>query len=86
MRRLTDWLDLSDNAHAAAEAIGNAGPHISPTERELIGYCLDDDGGTGKAYHSSSTLRLYAKGLVEIADWLDERAALAQQEKAGTDG
>ena len=82
--KLSDWLDLSDEAHAACEAIGNAGPTLNVKDKLLKGYCLDDDRcGVGKAYHSADTLRLYAKGMVEIADWLDRRAALAEEERNG---
>jgi hypothetical protein len=77
MSAVPDWLDLSDDGHAAAEAIGNAGPTLRIEDRTLKGYCLDDDGSAGKAYHSSDDLRRYAKGLAEIADWLEARKAEA---------
>jgi len=73
MSELLDWLDLSDDAHAASEAIGNARPTIRVEDKTLKGYCLDDDGSTGKVYHSADDIRRYAKGLAEIADWLDAR-------------
>ena len=74
--KLTDWLDLSDEAHEAAQAIGNAGPTVNVQDKQLKGYVFDADGGGGKEYYSAATLRLYAKGLAEIADWLDRRALL----------
>ncbi len=72
---MKDWLDLSDDAHAASDALNNAGPTTRVGDRLLKGLCIDDDdSGIGKAYHSADDLRRYAIGLVEIADWLDARA------------
>lgn len=73
MSELPDWNDLSLNAHAAAEMLGHASPHLSPKVAELIAYRLDDEGGSYKAYCSPADLKRYAAGLLEIADWLEAR-------------
>lgn len=81
---MTEWLDLSNEAHAAAEALNNAGPAGFVSDRLLKGRCLDEDGeGIGEAYHSADDLRRYAAGMIEIADWLDARAGVEVREIAG---
>jgi len=64
------WKELSTNALETMEGLGNFGPTVRPELREVKGYV---DGG--KCYYSSSDLRDVARGCIEVADWLDKRAA-----------
>lgn len=69
------WDELSDNAREFMRDLGNFGPTTNVGYREVKGYMLDPDGDAGKVYYNSSDLRQMALAAVEVADWLDERAA-----------
>lgn len=64
------WEQLSAQAHEAMKALGEAGPTVHVQHREVKGYV---DGG--KAYFDAQDLRNLAMGMIEVANWLDERAA-----------
>lgn len=64
------WDQLSTLAQDAMRLLGEAGPTVHPQNREVKGFVEGD-----KAYFSSDDLRALAKGMTEVADWLDERAA-----------
>lgn len=70
---MKEWRQLSPEAKTAAAALGNIGPTIDPSKREVKGF-----DGEGKFYLDANDLRDMATGLNEIADWLDERAAEPQ--------
>ncbi len=77
-----EWInDLSKNALETMEELGNFGPTVHAKYREVKGYKMDaNDGECGKCYYNSTDLRNIAAGCIEVADWLDKRAALAEQE------
>ncbi len=65
------WDQISTLGQDAMKLLGEAGPTVHPQNREVKGYV---EGG--KAYFSSDDLRAIAKGMNEVADWLDERATV----------
>lgn len=69
------WDELSDNARYFMRDLGNFGPTFHAENREVKGYMLDPEGDAGKVYYTSNDLRQMASAAVEVADWLDERAA-----------
>lgn len=70
------WDDLmnSENARTAMFELGNCGPTARARDREVKGYSLNEDGDTASFYRDSNDLRSMARGLHEVADWLDDRA------------
>ena len=68
------WEQLSAQAHESMKALGEAGPTVHVEHREVKGYI---DGG--KAYFDAQDLRNLAMGMIEVANWLDERATAADK-------
>ena len=79
-----EWINsISLNAKAVMDALGNFGPTVNAKDKQVKGYTMDSDTGEcGKAYYTSDELRLIASGCTEVADWLDKRAAWAEQDGA----
>ena len=69
------WDELSENAKCEMLNLGNFGPTVHAANREVKGYMLDPDGEAVNAYYTSDDLRQLASACVEVAEWLDERAA-----------
>lgn len=65
--------ELSPAALKTLEWLGNYGPTSNPSLKQIKGYMHDLDGGV-KTYINSDALREIAMHLVEVADWLDNRA------------
>lgn len=70
-----NWDDLSESARKVMRELGNFSPTFHQSEKLVKGYTLDDEGDPGKRYYSSAYLRQIAEACVEVADWLDSRAA-----------
>ncbi len=62
------------------EFLGRFHPTVKETDCTIKGYMHDEEGG-GKVYLCSPDLRALAEDLISIAQWLDERATEAEQEK-----
>ena len=72
-----NWDDLSDEARAVMEELGNLSPTVNVQYKEVKGYTLDSESGEGgKTYWSSDDLRTTARACDEVAAWLDKRAEL----------
>lgn len=74
-----DWVNLSLNAKAVMNALGNFGATVNVNERMVKGYTMDaNTGECGKEYYTSFDLRQIASGCTEVADWLDKRAEVGE--------
>jgi hypothetical protein len=69
------WSDVSDEARITMKELGDFVPTIREDQREIKGY-ID-----GKCYYTSDELRRMAIHFIEVADWLDKRAAIAECKK-----
>ncbi len=58
----------------AMKVLGNAGPTVNASDKQVKGGYVDDEGGWCKAYYSSSDLVRLSEGMLEMAKWLDSRA------------
>ena len=67
---------ISKEAESTLELIGDFGPTVHAEDRRIKGWVHSEDGGRDKHYLDADQLREMAKHLVEVADWLDKRAAL----------
>ena len=63
-----------ENAREAMQLLGDCGPTGNVGNREVKGSCRNDEGGGESFYMSSEDLRRTARGLHQVADWLDDRA------------
>lgn len=81
---LAEWEKLSSNAHDVMKDLGDFGPTVHAYAREVKGYIRCEDGEDGRTYYDSNDLRRIAEGCLEVACWLDLRAAKAEQPKAPT--
>lgn len=72
-----EWInEVSESARDVMDDLGNFGPTVHALNREVKGYTMDSDTGEcGKCYYNSNDLRRIAAGCIEVADWLDKRAA-----------
>ena len=79
-----EWINgVSLNAKEVMDTLGNFGPTVNARQKQVKGYTMDSDTGEcGNVYYSSDELRLIASGCTEVADWLDKRAAWAEQDGA----
>lgn len=68
--------DISTGAKETMKFLGSFGPTVHAHLREMKGYMLDNDSGSGsgKVYLDANDLREIAAGCIEVADWLDKRA------------
>lgn len=71
------WADLSLGARSWMEQLGDFLPTIHAANREVKGWLFDADteSNVRKTYWHSRDLRMIALACVEVADWLDRRAA-----------
>ena len=67
------WQELmkSENARNAMRDLGNCAPTDKRTDKEVKGRYVDDFGESDSFYMKSDELRQMARGLHEVADWLD---------------
>ena len=72
--------EFTEREQETLEFLGRFGPTSNPLLCELKGWMADDDGG-GKVYLRSPDLRAIAEDLNSIAQWLDERATEAEEQK-----
>lgn len=78
---MANWEDISASARDVMKALGNFGPTVHASAREVKGYTYEDGEG-GKQYLSSDDLRRIAAACEEVAEWLDKRA----EREVGGDG
>lgn len=69
--------DISNLAKANMKFLGNFSPAVRPELKEIKGYMYDDEDCCGKVYLDSGELRELAAACIEVADWLDKRAAIS---------
>lgn len=74
MKTWDELMKESRNAREAMRDLGDCGPTARVTDKEVKGYCRNEDGDGTSFYMSSEDLRSIARGMHEVADWLDERA------------
>ena len=77
--------EVSEGSRAWMRTLGNFGPTVNPIYREVTGYMLGDSAEAEKTYYDSGELRELAAACIEVADWLDKRAELAQSKRGGGD-
>lgn len=77
-REFCEWQKLPTNALDVMKELGNFGPTVNAMQREVKGYMLDDEGDGVSRYWTSDDLRNIANVCNEVADWLDQRAAIEQ--------
>jgi hypothetical protein len=68
-----DWPGVSQSALEAAGVLGDLVPTVHPQKKEAKGWVRDEEG-TGKVYYTSEDLRTVARGCMELAQFLDDRA------------
>ncbi|MBQ0917499.1 hypothetical protein KBW71_03520 [Hydrogenophaga aromaticivorans] len=71
------WEDVSEAAREVMKDMGNFSPTVNAKHKMVKGYMHDDEGG-GKVYLDSGDLRTIAAGCIEVADWLEKRAAFTE--------
>jgi len=70
-----NWNDVSADARDAMAFLGDFGPTISIADRQIKGWKDTAEDGSHKVYLDSAELRKMAAHFIEVADWLDKRAA-----------
>lgn len=68
------WGSISENAKNTMSNLGSFGPTTKSNEKLIKGYMVDEDGERGKIYFDSDDLRRMAAGMIEVAEWLENRA------------
>lgn len=76
-----EWEDVSEAARQTMKELGFFSPTVRVELREVKGYGQWGDDEPGKVYLSAADLRSMAVHMVEVADWLDKRAASEQEMK-----
>lgn len=71
--------EVSESARGWMRTLGNFSPVVNPDYREVKGSMLGEYGDAEKTYFDSKELRELAAACNEVADWLDERAAAAEE-------
>lgn len=71
--------EVSESARGWMRTLGHFAPTVNPDHREVKGSMLGEYGDAEKTYFSSSELRELAAACSEVADWLDKRAAAAEE-------
>ena len=66
--------DLSITAKQHLSFLGNFGPTTVTANREVKGQLVDEDNCGCTTYLNSTELRDVAVSLLEVAQWLDDRA------------
>ena len=76
---LKPWGQMSPDALDVMRELGNFGPTV---RNEVKGYMWDDEScGNVKTYFDADDRRRIAAACTEVADWLEQRAARAQEPK-----
>lgn len=70
-----EWEDVSTQARSVMKELGNFGPTVNILDRYVKGYTIGAGGESARTYYDSNDLRVIAASCVEVADWLDKRAA-----------
>lgn len=68
------WDDLSSLTKTWMKLLGNFGPTVKASQKQLKGYMCDDNGESVKTYLDAGELRELAKACTDAADWLEARA------------
>ena len=75
--------EFTEREQETLEFLGNFNPTVKETDCAIKGYMATGDyKDITKTYLRSPDLRNLAQDLESIAQWLDERATLAEQAKA----
>ena len=75
------WKDVSEKSRDWMVELGAFHPIRDPKEAAVKGWLLDYNvSGSASANLSSTDLREIATACIEVADWLDKRAAEAKGE------
>ena len=72
--------EVSESSRGWMRALGNFTPTVNPMHREVKGSMLGEYGDAEKTYFDSKELRELAAACLEVAGWLDRRAAGGQDE------
>ena len=71
--------EVSESARGWMRTLGHFAPTVNPDHRDVKGSMLGEYGDAEKTYFSSSELRELAAACLEVAGWLDKRAAGEQK-------
>lgn len=74
---MTQWDEVSGEARETMRFLGYFKPTVNPANKEVKGWIEEE----GKTYLNSTELREMAVHFVEVANWLDKRAAEAANAK-----
>ena len=67
---------LSERAEQTLKFLGDFGPTLRVSDCDMKGYMYDSEtDGCGKVYLSATEFRAMAEDFIEVAEWLEERAA-----------
>lgn len=70
--------ELSESTREEMRLMGDYGPTVNPKNREVKGVYYDtEEACSFSGYLTSADLRARAAACIEVADWLDRRAATA---------
>lgn len=72
-----EWNQLSASALSTMKELGEFGPTLNVSSREIKGYPQE-----GKTYFDATDLRRMAKDFIEVANWLDARAEIGEYGRA----
>ncbi|HUU95082.1 MAG TPA: hypothetical protein VM487_05025 [Phycisphaerae bacterium] len=70
---MMEWTDVSPEARATMTGLGHFSPTVDAADKSVKGYV------EGKVYWTSTDLREMSAHMVEVADWLDQRAQAAKE-------
>lgn len=70
-----EWESVSPKARAWMADLGNFSPTVRAANREVKGRIADENGELCKTYFTADDLRSLAVACIEVANWLDKRAA-----------
>ena len=70
------WIQVSESARNWMKTMGEFSPTVRPEYRVVKGWLKNEAPNDGRTYYDSSELRELAAACIEVADWLDKRAAI----------
>ncbi len=70
---MNEWLELSQLTRDVMKEMGGFGPTVRASAKMIKGYIGEDQ--EGQCYMGPEELRDRAKAMIEVAGWLEKRAA-----------
>lgn len=81
VNEFVEWSKLTSNALDVMRDIGEFSPTTRADEGLVKGYIRCEEGEDGRTYYDSNDLRRISEGCLEVACWLELRAAKSRQPK-----